>query len=160
MRQTRFQTSLSESLQADQLHKLHPQPTAHCFFFLHHINLTIHPHGQCVFPHSAVWYWFTFPYHIEDTDIYIYSRPVFPLHPQQTNHLQRRSRPPHAAHLPPVRPRPAVFRWLAGTSVSAAPKNCLFVLTITHWCFSFNFSSLSKAITQFQVFQGSEVLET
>lgn len=74
--------------------------------------------------------------------------------------LQRRSRPPRAAHLQPAQLRPAAFQWLAGTSVSAAPKNCLFALTITHWCFSFDFSSLSKAIIQFKVFQGSEFRET
>lgn len=39
-------------------------------------------------------------------------------------------------------------------------KNYLFVLTITPWCFSFHFSNLSKVIIQFQVFQGSEFLET
>lgn len=56
--------------------------------------------------------------------------------------------------------RPAEFSVAGWNICFCCFKNCLFVLTITPWCFSFYFTNLSKVIIQFQVFQGSEFLET
>lgn len=59
--------------------------------------------------------------------------------------------------------RAASFRCIsvAGWNICfCCSKNCLFVLTITPWCFSFYFLNLLKVVIQFQVLQGSEFLET
>lgn len=94
---------------------------------------------------------------LKNADVYIFSRGLYFHYIDGKQTIFREEADLVAPPIfQPARLRPAAFRWLAGTSVSAAPKNCLFVLTITPRCFSFNFSNLSKVVIQFQVFRGSE----
>lgn len=111
------------------------------------------------FSKRRVWYWFTFPYHFENTDIYLVEACIcITLTKDKPASEQKQTSP---CCLSPACTAPSHCISVAVWNICfCCAKNYLFVLTIKPWCFSFHFLNLSKVIIQFQVLKGSEFLET
>lgn len=99
-------------------------------------------------PTWPVCVWFTFPYHAENTGIYIYlgKACLFPCNNRKRSILREEADLLSSRCPSPAGTASSRCSSVAGWNICfCCSKNCLFALTITHWCFPFHFSSLSKS---------------
>lgn len=110
------------------------------------------------FSKRRVWYWFTSLIILRTQTYLVQACISITFTKNKPSSEQKQTSSPC---LPPACAAPSRCISVASWNICfCCAKNCLFVLTIRPWCFSFHFLNLSKVVIQFQVLRGFEFLET